>query len=102
MPARARCGSYGPTCFPNLLGSLIVITSFDAAQAVMYESALSFLGLGVQPPQASYGVMLSESTAYLNQAAYYAIYTGIALALVILGLNLIGDTLSDYFDRGST
>lgn len=87
--------------FPNLLGALIVITSFDAAQAVMYESALSFLGLGVQPPQASYGVMLSESTAYLNQAAYYAIYTGIALALVILGLNLIGDTLSDYFDRGS-
>ncbi len=87
--------------FPNLLGSLIVITSFDAAQAVMYESALSFLGLGVQPPQASYGVMLSESTAYLNQAAYYAIYTGIALALVILGLNLFGDTLSDYFDRGS-
>jgi peptide/nickel transport system permease protein len=87
--------------FPNLLGALIVITSFDAAQAVMYESALSFLGLGVQPPQASYGVMLSESTAYLNQAAYYAIYTGIALALVILGLNLFGDTLSDYFDRGS-
>ena len=87
--------------FPNLVGSLVVITSFDAAQAVMYESALSFLGLGVQPPQASYGVMLSESTAYLNQAAYYAIYTGIALALVILGLNLFGDTLSDYFDRGS-
>jgi peptide/nickel transport system permease protein len=87
--------------FPNLVGSLVVITSFDAAQAVMYESALSFLGLGVQPPQASYGVMLSESTAYLNQAAYFAIYTGIALALVILGLNLFGDTLSDYFDRGS-
>lgn len=87
--------------FPNLVGSLVVITSFDAAQAVMYESALSFLGLGVQPPQASYGVMLSESTAYLNQAAYYAIYTGVGLALVILGLNLFGDALSDYFDRGT-
>jgi peptide/nickel transport system permease protein len=86
---------------PNLIGSLVVITSFDAAQAVMYESALSFLGLGVQPPTASYGVMLSEANGYLVQAPYWAIYTGIALALVILGLNLVGDALSDYFDRGS-
>jgi peptide/nickel transport system permease protein len=86
---------------PNLVGSLVVITSFDAAQAVMYESALSFLGLGVQPPTASYGVMLSEANGYLVQAPHYAIYTGIALALVILGLNLVGDALSDYFDRGS-
>jgi ABC-type dipeptide/oligopeptide/nickel transport system permease subunit len=86
---------------PNLIGSLVVITSFDAAQAVMYESALSFLGLGVQPPTASYGVMLSEANGYLVQAPYWAIYTGIALALVILGLNLVGDALSDYFDRGT-
>ena len=50
-----------------MLGALIVITSFDAAQAVMYESALSFLGLGVQPPEASYGVMLSEAKSYLDQ-----------------------------------
>jgi peptide/nickel transport system permease protein len=86
---------------PNMLGSLIVITSFDAAQAVMYESALSFLGLGVQAPEASYGVMLSDAKSYLAQQASYAVYTGVALALVILGLNLIGDALSDYFDRGS-
>jgi peptide/nickel transport system permease protein len=86
---------------PNLLGSLIVITSFDAAQAVMYESALSFLGLGVQAPVASYGVMLSEAKGYLGDQPLYAVYTGVALALVILGLNLIGDALSDYFDRGS-
>jgi peptide/nickel transport system permease protein len=86
---------------PNMLGSLIVITSFDGAQAVMYESALSFLGLGVQPPEASYGVMLSDAKSYLSQQASYAVYTGVALALVILGLNLIGDALSDYFDRGS-
>jgi peptide/nickel transport system permease protein len=86
---------------PNLVGSLVVITSFDAAQAVMYESALSFLGLGVQAPTASYGVMLSEAKAYLATAPYYAIFTGVSLALVILGLNLIGDALSDYFDRSA-
>jgi peptide/nickel transport system permease protein len=87
--------------FPNMVGALVVITSFDAAQAVMYESALSFLGLGVQPPTASYGVMLSEAKSYLGEQPSYAIFTGIALALVILGLNLIGDALSDYFDRSS-
>jgi peptide/nickel transport system permease protein len=85
---------------PNMVGALIVITSFDAAQAVMYESALSFLGLGVQPPTSSYGVMLSEAKGYLSEQPLYAVYTGVALALVILGLNLIGDALSDYFDRG--
>ena len=85
---------------PNMVGALIVITSFDAAQAVMYESALSFLGLGVQPPTASYGVMLSEAKGYLSEQPLYAVYTGVGLALVILGLNLIGDALSDYFDRG--
>jgi len=85
---------------PNMVGALIVITSFDAAQAVMYESALSFLGLGVQPPTSSYGVMLSEAKSYLSEQPLYAVYTGVALALVILGLNLIGDALSDYFDRG--
>ena len=85
---------------PNLVGALMVITSFDAAQAVMYESALSFLGLGVQPPTASYGVMLSEAKGYLPEQPLFAVYTGVGLALVILGLNLIGDVLSDYFDRG--
>jgi ABC-type dipeptide/oligopeptide/nickel transport system permease subunit len=87
---------------PNMVGSLIVITSFDAAQAVMYESALSFLGLGVRPPTSSYGVMLSEAQGYLTQQPMYAVYVGTALALVILGLNLIGDALSDYFDRGAS
>ncbi len=86
---------------PNMVGPLIVVASFDAAQAVMYESALSFLGLGVQPPTASYGVMLSEAKGYLAQQPLYALFPGIALVLVILGLNLLGDALSDYFDRRS-
>jgi peptide/nickel transport system permease protein len=86
---------------PNMLGPLIVIASFLAAQAVMYESALSFLGLGVQPPTPSYGGMLSEAKGYLDQQPLFALFPGIAMAAVILGLNLLGDALSDYYDRGS-
>jgi len=82
------------------VGALVVIASFDAAQAVMYEATLSFLGLGVQPPQPSLGGMLSEAKAYLNIQPWYALIVGVALALVILGLNLLGDTFSDYYARG--
>jgi len=85
---------------PNMAGALIVIASFNAAQAVMYEATLSFLGLGVQPPQPSFGGMLSEAKTYLNIQPWYALVVGVALALVILGLNLLGDAFSDYFDRG--
>ena len=85
---------------PNMVGALVVIASFDAAQAVMYEATLSFLGLGVQPPQPSLGGMLSEAKAYLNIQPWYALIVGVALALVILGLNLLGDTFSDYYARG--
>jgi peptide/nickel transport system permease protein len=86
---------------PNMLGAVTVIASFAAAVAVMYESALSFLGLGVQPPTASYGVMLAEAKGYLAEQPYYALFTGVALAAIILGLNLLGDALSDYYDRGA-
>jgi peptide/nickel transport system permease protein len=85
---------------PNMAGALIVIGSFNAAQAVMYEATLSFLGLGVQPPEPSYGGMLSEAKAYLNIQPWYAIVVGIALAAFILGLNLLGDAFSDYYHRG--
>jgi len=84
---------------PNMIGALVVIATFDGAQAVMYEAALSFLGLGVQPPQASFGGMLSEAKDYLALDAWYAFVCGVALAAVILGLNLMGDALSDYFQR---
>jgi peptide/nickel transport system permease protein len=84
---------------PNMVGPLVVIATFDGAQAVMYEAALSFLGLGVQPPEASFGGMLSEAKEYLAIDAWYAFICGVALAAVILGLNLMGDALSDYFQR---
>jgi peptide/nickel transport system permease protein len=85
---------------PNVAGPLIVIGSFNAAQAVMYEAALSYLGLGVQPPQPSFGGMLSDAKAYLYTQPWYAVVAGVALAAFILGLNLLGDALSDYFNQG--
>jgi peptide/nickel transport system permease protein len=84
---------------PNMIGPLIVIASFDGAQAVMWEAALSFLGLGVQPPAPSFGSMLREAQSYLSIQPWLAIVSGIAVSSLILGLNLLGDALSDYYDR---
>ncbi len=84
---------------PNMVGPLIVIASFDGALAVMWEAALSFLGLGVQPPAPSFGSMLREAQGYLSIQPWLAVVSGIAVSLVILGLNLLGDALSDYYDR---
>jgi peptide/nickel transport system permease protein len=84
---------------PNMIGPLIVIASFDGAQAVMWEAALSFLGLGVQPPAPSFGSMLREAQGYLSIQPWLAVVSGIAVSMVILGLNLLGDALSDYMDR---
>ena len=89
--------------FPNMVGTLIVLASFQAAQAIMYEATLSFLGLGVQAPDPSFGGMLSEAKSYLTIQPAYAVVVGVPLACIILGLNLLGDALSDYFtERGQT
>ena len=68
------------------------------AFAVLAESALSFLGLGTQPPEPSWGSMLNESRAYLRTAPYFGIFPGIALALLLLGLNFFSDALRDALD----
>ena len=90
----------GGEILPNMLSSLIVIATFDGAQAVAWEATLSFLGLGVQPPQPSFGNMLTDAQNYLYQQPWFAVVTGVALAIVILGLNLFGDALSDYYEGG--
>jgi peptide/nickel transport system permease protein len=84
---------------PNMVGPLIVVASFDGAQAVLWEAALSFLGLGVQPPAPSFGSMLREAQSYLTIQPWLAVVAGLAVSMVILGLNLLGDGLSDYYDR---
>jgi len=80
---------------PNLLGKVVVQGSITFAISVVIEASLSFLGLGTQPPTASWGLMLKDARNYLVQAPWMAIYPGVALALTVLSFNIIGDTLSE-------
>jgi peptide/nickel transport system permease protein len=77
----------------------VIIASFDGAQAIMWEAALSFLGLGVQPPAPSFGSMLRDAQNYLTIEPSLAITVGVAVSAVILGLNLMGDALSEFYER---
>ena len=83
---------------PNILAVIIVQATIQFATAILAEAALSYLGLGTQPPQASWGRMLNEAQTLMFQAPRLAIYPGIAIALSVLGLNLLGDGLRDLLD----
>jgi peptide/nickel transport system permease protein len=91
----------GRHIFPNTVSPLIVIASFAVAQMIVLESALSFLGLGVQPPQPTWGGMLNDSRDYLTLAWWVAVFPGLALTLTLLGVNLVGDWLRDALDPRS-
>ena len=73
-------------------------TTFGVAGAVISEAGLSFLGLGVQPPQASWGSMIRDGVGYLLVAPHLVLAPGVALMLVVLAANLLGDTLRDRLD----
>ncbi|MED5620614.1 ABC transporter permease [Ideonella sp. BN130291] len=83
---------------PNIASVLIVQATIQFAVAILAEAALSYLGLGTQPPQPSWGRMLNEAQSQLFQAPELAIYPGVAIALSVLGLNLMGDGLRDLLD----
>jgi peptide/nickel transport system permease protein len=83
---------------PNIMPVIIVQATIQFATAILAEAALSYLGLGTQPPQASWGRMLNEAQTLMFQAPRLAIYPGIAIALSVLGLNLVGDGLRDLLD----
>lgn len=83
---------------PQILGPVLVIATFGAASAILLEASLSFLGIGVQPPTPSWGAMLSRGREYIWTAPWLMIYPGIFLLVTILGLNLMGDGLRDYWD----
>lgn len=83
---------------PNTLAPILVIGSSQFATMVLLESGLSFLGMGVQPPQPSWGAMLSEGRDYLSNAWWLATVPGLAISLVVLGANLLGDGLRDLLD----
>lgn len=83
---------------PLLAAPLIVEATFGLAGAVIAEAGLSFLGLGVQPPAASWGAMIRDGTRYMLVAPHLVIAPGITLALVVLSVNLLGDRLRDHLD----
>ena len=83
---------------PNILSVLIVQATIQFALAILAEAALSYLGLGTQPPQPSWGRMLSEAQTLMFQAPLLAVFPGVAIALSVLGLNLLGDGLRDVLD----
>jgi len=83
---------------PNIASVLIVQATIQFALAILAEAALSYLGLGTQPPQPSWGRMLSEAQTLMFQAPLLAVWPGVAIALAVLGLNLLGDGLRDLLD----
>lgn len=84
--------------FPNVIPSLIVLFSLSIPDAIMWESSLSFLGVGVQPPEASWGLLVAKGKEYLLQAPIVAIAPGVAILLTVLAFNFIGDGLRDALD----
>ncbi len=83
---------------PNIAAVLTVQATIQFALAILAEAALSYLGLGTQPPQPSWGRMLSEAQTLMFQAPLLAVWPGLAIALAVLGLNLLGDGLRDLLD----
>lgn len=84
--------------FPNTLSPLIIQATISFPVAILAEAALSYLGLGTQPPHPSWGLMLREAQAFLGMNPWFAIFPGGAIALTVLGLNLLGDGLRDVLD----
>jgi peptide/nickel transport system permease protein len=83
---------------PNSLGPLIVQLTFIFAYAVLAEAILSFLGMGPQPPTPTWGNIIAEGRQYMREAPWISLFPGVAIALTVLGLNLLGDGLRDALD----
>lgn len=83
---------------PNALAPVLISATLGVAGAILVESSLSFLGLGVQPPDASWGNMLQDGKASLETAPWLSIYPGAAILLTVLGYNLLGESLRDLSD----
>jgi peptide/nickel transport system permease protein len=83
---------------PEVLSVILVLATFDVGRIIILESSLSFLGLGVQPPTPSWGSDLRDAAAYIRQAWWIATFPGLAIMVVVLGVNLVGDVLRDILD----
>jgi peptide/nickel transport system permease protein len=100
--ARALGGSPPRIAFghvlPNMLPPLLIQSSLTVAAAIIAEASLSFLGLGQQPPAPSWGSMLNSAQRYLSQAPWMALYPGLAIFVIVVALNVLGDGLRDVLD----
>jgi peptide/nickel transport system permease protein len=88
----------GRHLLPNAMGPILVSAILGVAGAVLVESGLSFLGLGVQPPNPSWGNILTEGKDNIQIAWWLSLYPGLAILVTVLGYNLLGEGLRDYFD----
>jgi peptide/nickel transport system permease protein len=86
---------------PNIIPPLLVQATLSIAEAIIAEASLSFLGLGQQPPEPSWGSMLNSAQRFLTQAPWLAVFPGLAIFLVVLAFNLVGDGLRDALDPRS-
>jgi peptide/nickel transport system permease protein len=99
--AAARCAGCSPMTvlfkevLPNIATHLAVVATLEMALAILLEAALSFLGLGVPPPEPSWGLMISEAKEYMFFSPWVIMIPGIALFILVLGVNLLGDALRD-------
>ncbi len=102
--ARSRGAGDGRIIFrhilPNIVPELIVTSSLGFAGAVMSEAGLSYLGLGIQPPTPSFGKMLSEAQGEILKAGWYVLVPALAITLLVMGFNLIGDALQEVTQHG--
>jgi peptide/nickel transport system permease protein len=86
---------------PNLMGEIIVLASIWAATAIRVEASLSFIGLGVAPPTPAWGTMIRDGMQHLTNAPWISLFPGLAILILVLGFNLLGDGLRDVMDPKS-
>lgn len=95
---RSQFGLIMRHILPNSLSPILIQASTSFAIAILAEAALSYLGLGTQPPNASWGLMLKEAQNLINRTIWPAIFPGLAIAVAVMGFNLLGDGLRDVLD----
>jgi peptide/nickel transport system permease protein len=95
---RTNAGIIGRHILPNILSPLVVQATLSLGFAILTEAALSFLGLGTQPPTPSWGLMLNTARNYMEYSPWIAVFPGLAIALTVFSFNILGDFLSDVLD----
>jgi peptide/nickel transport system permease protein len=84
--------------FPNVANSIIVLATLEIGQVILFEAALSFLGVGIPPPNPAWGLMVADGRVLVVTAWWVAFFPGLAILLTVLSMNLFGDWLRDKLD----